>query len=131
MGTQEVLTQKVRPLCDGSLITVGRSIEGMHIDFCVITFHKTDILNGQGDRFTVTSESQSAALFILRGRVALIGGAAGLFLGIMQICDIMQEVEVATPVLAGGIKVVTIAPIYSLIVYFLSIIIRIVQTPRI
>lgn len=64
-------------------------------------------------------------------RVALIGGATGLFLGIMQICDIMQEVEVATPVLAGGIKVVTIAPIYSLIVYFLSIIIRIVQTPRI
>lgn len=65
------------------------------------------------------------------GRVALIGGAAGLFLGIMQICDTMQKVEVATPVLAGGIKVVMIAPIYSLIVCFFSVIIRIIQTPRI
>ena len=43
---------------------------------------------------------------------------------------VMQAGDISPMLIWGGIKCLTIAPIYALIVYSVSLIIRIVQKPR-
>ena len=44
---------------------------------------------------------------------------------------VMQAGDISPMLIWGGVKCLTIAPIYALIVYIVSLIIRIVQKPRI
>jgi len=64
---------------------------------------------------------------------ALVIGIFGTLLGYLQIADFLQgyDGEIATSVLAGGIKVATIDLLYGLIVYFVSLVLRVIQKPRI
>lgn len=67
------------------------------------------------------------------GIAALVVGVFGSLLGYFQIVDFLSGYadDLATNVLAGGIKVATVPVLYGLIVYFVSLVIRIVQKPRI
>ena len=64
---------------------------------------------------------------------ALVAGVFATLLGLVQIFDAVQMFgdEVTFPILCGGLKVAMIAVLYGLIVYFLSLIIRVIQKPRI
>ncbi len=63
---------------------------------------------------------------------ALVAGAFATLLGLLQICDAMQMFgDISPAVLCGGLKVTMIPVIYGLIVYFISLVIRIIQKPRI
>ena len=53
-------------------------------------------------------------------------------LGLAEACNTIQMIgDVPPAILAGGIKVCLIPVLYGLIVYFISLIIRIIQKPRI
>ena len=67
------------------------------------------------------------------GIAALVTGIFGTILGFFQIADFMSEYadDVANYILAGGIKVATVPVLYGLIVYFVSLVIRVIQKPRI
>ena len=67
------------------------------------------------------------------GLGALVASLLWTVLGFLQICDALQMFgdEVGPAVLAGGIKVALIPLMYGLIVYFISLIIRVIQKPRI
>ena len=63
---------------------------------------------------------------------ALVVSIFGTLLGLSQICDVIQMVgDVSPAVLCGGLKVALIPTFYGLIVYFISLVIRVVQKPRI
>ena len=63
---------------------------------------------------------------------ALVVSIFGTLLGLSQICDVIQMVgDVSPAVLCGGLKVASIPTFYGLIVYFLSLVIRVIQKPRI
>ena len=63
---------------------------------------------------------------------ALIFAIYGTLIGILQVLDAMQRFgDVSTAVLCGGLKVTLIPTFYGLIVYFISLIIRVIQKPRI
>ena len=63
---------------------------------------------------------------------ALVFALFGTLLGLAQVFDAMQMFgDVSTAVLCGGLKVTLIPTFYGLIVYFISLIIRIIQKPRI
>ena len=63
---------------------------------------------------------------------ALVVSIFGTLLGLSQICDVIQMVgDVSPAVLCGGLKVALIPIFYGLIVYFLSLVIRVIQKPRI
>ena len=63
---------------------------------------------------------------------ALVAGAFATLLGLLQICDAMQMFgDISPAVLCGGLKVALIPVLYGLIVYFISLVIRIIQKPRI
>lgn len=64
---------------------------------------------------------------------ALVAGVFATLLGLVQIFDAVQMFgdEVTFPILCGGLKVAMIPVLYGLIVYFLSLIIRVIQKPRI
>ena len=63
---------------------------------------------------------------------ALIFALYGTLLGILQVLDAMQMFgDISTAVLCGGLKVTLIPTFYGLIVYFISLIIRVIQKPRI
>ena len=63
---------------------------------------------------------------------ALIFALYGTLLGILQVLDAMQMFgDISTAVLCGGLKVTLIPTFYGLIVYFISLVIRVIQTPRI
>ena len=63
---------------------------------------------------------------------ALIFAIYGTLMGILQVLDAMQRFgDVSTAVLCGGLKVTLIPTFYGLIVYFISLIIRVIQKPRI
>ena len=52
--------------------------------------------------------------------------------GLYQVFDAVQTFgDISTSVLCGGLKVTLISTFYGLIVYFISLIIRIIQKPRI
>lgn len=63
---------------------------------------------------------------------ALIFAIYGTLMGILQVLDAMQMFgDVSTAVICGGLKVTLIPTFYGLIVYFLSLLIRVIQKPRI
>ena len=66
------------------------------------------------------------------GIAALVVGIFGSVLGYFQIVDVLSgNGDVPTNVLAGGIKVATIPVLYGLIVYFVSLVLRVIQKPKI
>lgn len=66
------------------------------------------------------------------GIAALVVGVFWTILGQLQIADFMSgHDDVANSIVAGGIKVSLIPVLYGLIVYFVSLILRVIQKPRI
>lgn len=66
------------------------------------------------------------------GHIGLVIGLFGGTAGVIQISDeVVGSGIAALCVIAGGLKVMLIAPMYGLIVYFVSLICRIVVKPRI
>ena len=67
------------------------------------------------------------------GIAALVVGVLGSVQGYLQIADDLSglQEELPTNILAGGIKVSTIPVLYGLIVYFVSLILRVIHKPRI
>jgi hypothetical protein len=63
---------------------------------------------------------------------ALVFSVFATLRGLSQIFDVVQTFgEVSFPVLAGGLEVTLITTFYGLIVYFLSLVIRVIHKPRI
>ncbi len=63
---------------------------------------------------------------------ALVFGIFGTLLGLLQVLDAVQMIgDVSPAVLCGGLKVTMITTFYGLIVYFISLVIRVIQKPRI
>ena len=63
---------------------------------------------------------------------ALVFSVFATLRGLSQIFDLVQTFgEVSFPILAGGLKVTLITTFYGLIVYFLSLVIRVIHKPRI
>ena len=66
------------------------------------------------------------------GIAALVVSVFWTLLGLTNMCDAVQMTGDASPViLFAGFKVVLIPIIYGLIIYFISLILRIIQKPRI
>ena len=66
------------------------------------------------------------------GLAALVVGIFWTLLGQMQIADFLAgHDDVASNIIAGGIKVSMIPVLYGLIVYFVSLILRVIHKPRI
>ncbi|MBR4809329.1 MAG: hypothetical protein IK031_03510 [Bacteroidales bacterium] len=66
------------------------------------------------------------------GIAALIVSIFWTILGWFQILDYLAEnSDIASTILAGGIKVSLIPVLYGLIVYFVSLVLRVIQKPRI
>ncbi len=65
------------------------------------------------------------------GSFALVFGFFSMGLGLRQIFDVIQEIgEVSMAVFCGGLKVSLIPVLYGMIIYFISLVIRIIQKPR-
>ncbi|MBR6183068.1 MAG: hypothetical protein IKQ76_00700 [Bacteroidales bacterium] len=65
------------------------------------------------------------------GLAALAVGFFSALLSITYACDAIQMAgDVAPEVVAGGLKVCLICPMYGVIVYFISLVIRVIQKPR-
>jgi len=63
---------------------------------------------------------------------ALVLSVFWSLIGLFNACDAIQLCGDASPiVVAGGLKVCLIPVLYGLIVYFISLIIRVIQKPRI
>ena len=66
------------------------------------------------------------------GIAALVVSVFLTVLGLAQAFDAIQFYgDVSTSVIAGGLKVCLISVMYGLIVYFISLVIRVIQKPRI
>ena len=66
------------------------------------------------------------------GLAALVVGIFGTLLGLVNAFDAIQAAgDFAPEVVAGGLKVCLICPMYGMIVYFISLVIRVIQKPRI
>ena len=66
------------------------------------------------------------------GIAALVVGVFWTVLGWLQILDFMAgHDDVAHNIVAGGVKVSLIPVLYGLIVYFISLILRVIHKPRI
>ena len=66
------------------------------------------------------------------GACALAFGIFSSMLGVIQMLDAVQQVgEISTAVLCGGFKVTLIPTIYGMIIYMISLIIRISEKPRV
>ena len=66
------------------------------------------------------------------GIAALVVSIFWTMCGLYQVFDAVQTFgDISTSVLCGGLKVTLISTFYGLIVYFISLIIRIIQKPRI
>lgn len=67
------------------------------------------------------------------GKAALTVGVFWTLLGYLQAADFIQGYadDISINVLAGGIKVGLVPVLYGLIVYFVSLILRLVHKPRI
>jgi len=64
---------------------------------------------------------------------ALVVGVFATLLGLAQVFDAVHAFgeDIPYTVMCGGLKVTLITTFYGLIVYFLSLIIRVIQKPRI
>jgi len=65
------------------------------------------------------------------GIIALVGGVLWALMGFRQMAVLLEKNEIPATVVWGGIKVIVISLFYGLIIYFVSLIIRIIQKPRI
>lgn len=66
------------------------------------------------------------------GIAALVVGVFWTLCGILQIADFLAgHDDVATNIIAGGVKVGLIPVLYGLIVYFVSLILRVIHKPKI
>jgi hypothetical protein len=66
------------------------------------------------------------------GIAALVVSIFWTLCGLYQIFDaVLMFGDISFPVICGGLKVALISTFYGLIVYFISLIIRIIQKPRI
>ena len=66
------------------------------------------------------------------GIAALVAGVFWTVCGLSQAAGVIQTVgDISPAVVWGGVKVMTIPLLYGLVIYFLSLIIRIIQKPRI
>lgn len=63
---------------------------------------------------------------------ALVVAVFSTMLGLYQMCDAFQMIgDISSVVICGGLKVTMITTFYGLIVYFISLVIRVIQKPRI
>ncbi|MCR5325721.1 MAG: MotA/TolQ/ExbB proton channel family protein [Bacteroidales bacterium] len=66
------------------------------------------------------------------GAAALVAGILWSVLGVYQMCQAIQMIgDISPAVVCGGLKVTLISTVYGLIIYFISLIIRVIQKPRI
>ena len=66
------------------------------------------------------------------GHAALGFSFLVLFVSLWQIFNLAESFgDIAFPVLCGGMKCALISPIYGLSIYLVSVVIRVIQTPRI
>lgn len=66
------------------------------------------------------------------GAFAIVFGIFSSLAGIIQMLGTLQEIgNVETGVLCGGFKVTLIPSVYGMIIYMVSLIIRIIEKPRI
>ena len=66
------------------------------------------------------------------GILALVAGILFGILGYYQICDFMQaNGDVAPSVLMGGYKCMLVPTVYGIIIFIISLLIHIFQSPRI
>ena len=66
------------------------------------------------------------------GKMALVFSVFSALLGLRQAADVIQKVGFVSPaVVWGGIKVIVIPILYGTIIDFISLVIRIIQKPRI
>ena len=66
------------------------------------------------------------------GLMALITGILGTLIGMQQACDAIQRAgDISLGIMAGGMKVALITVVYGGLIYFASLIIRIIHKPRI
>jgi hypothetical protein len=66
------------------------------------------------------------------GKMALVFSVFSALLGLRQAADVIQKVGFVSPaVVWGGIKVMVIPILYGTIIDFISLVIRIIQKPRI
>lgn len=65
------------------------------------------------------------------GLAALVAGIFSTMAGLVNALDAIQQAgDVAQSVVAGGLKVCLICPMYGMIIYFISLVIRVIQKPR-
>jgi hypothetical protein len=63
---------------------------------------------------------------------ALVVSIFWTLMGLFQVLGTIELIgNISFPVICGGLRVTLISTFYGLIVYFISLIIRIIQTPRI
>ena len=63
---------------------------------------------------------------------ALVFAIFGTLLGLAQVLQVIQMIgDISPAVICAGLKVTLISTFYGLIVYFVSLIIRVIQKPRI
>lgn len=66
------------------------------------------------------------------GLIALVFGFLGTILGLLQMSDVLAaNSDIPSNVIWGGVKVTLITSIYGIIIYIVSLILRIIQKPRI
>jgi len=66
------------------------------------------------------------------GIAAMVAGIVWTLIGLANMMDVIQMFGDASPVIvAGGLKVAMHSTLYGLCIYFLSLIIRVIQKPRI
>lgn len=66
------------------------------------------------------------------GLFALAFGFLGTILGFMQAADAVRQIgDVSQNVIWGGVKVALIPIVYGIIVYLVSLVLRIIKKPRI
>ena len=66
------------------------------------------------------------------GIAALVVGIFWTVLGLLQMADFLQDnIDTSPSIIWAGIKVDLISVLYGLIVYFVSLILRVIQKPRI
>lgn len=66
------------------------------------------------------------------GLIGLMTGLIGTLIGISQMCSAIHQVgPMSMTIVAGGLKVALITVIYGCLIYLISLILRIVQKPRI
>ena len=65
------------------------------------------------------------------GLLGLSLGLLGWFTGFCQaFVDIMKAGDISMGVVCGGVKVALITPLYGILVYLVSVVIRTIQSPR-